>query len=145
MPWSIYQIECLETGQIYIGQTKYRMPFSRLADHVSTLRNQKSPHPKLQQVWNEYPTLVFWQFRVLDDEIESQRTADRREAYFTLQVPEDKRLNEVSRVRSTVEKYLEVEQLCAQGLLYREVSQRTGVSLGQISKIRKKVRDGLFE
>ena len=142
--FTIYQIECLETEQIYVGQTKYSTPFGRWADHVYSLRSQKSKHPKLQEAWNNYPDLAAWSFRVLDD-AESKPAADKREAYYTLQVPEDKRLNEAARICMSVEKYLEVEAPCQHGMKYVDISQRLNVSMGQISKIRKKIRDGLFD
>lgn len=70
----IYQIECLITGESYIGLTvDYKR---RKRDHLSALRNNTHENPKLQNAWNKYGEQEFhfryWEFEIQHpDELKS--------------------------------------------------------------------------
>lgn len=66
----IYKIECIPTGECYIGQT---IDINRRKNkHYSTLNNNKHDNPKLQNAWNKYGennfSFTFWSFDNITEE-----------------------------------------------------------------------------
>lgn len=132
----IYQIQCVKTGQTYIGQTGKPNPCWRWSDHILDLSNGRSACPLLQEAWNETPNLTQWQFRALD-RIEGKVMANHREAELILEVEDHKRLNTKSTSTVSLARKKEVEKMLLEGFRYIDIRDTVGISLGMISKIHK--------
>ena len=130
----IYEIKCLPTNQVYIGKSLGVWPFFRWADHFSGLNKGKRP-PKFQEVWDAFPDLKYWQFRVLD-RVEGRVNSKRREAELILAVPEHQRINSSTTSTLSSERRKMVLEGLESGLMYKEIAKMTGVSMGTISKIK---------
>jgi hypothetical protein len=133
----LYQMECIPTGRVYIGQTGKPNPCWRWSDHVVNLRNGISDSPKLQAEWYAHSNLKFWRFQVLDT-VDGKRAANHREAELVLGTPEANRLNCVSTSCISLERRSKIEALLRDGRPYREIVAATGISKGMISRINKK-------
>lgn len=60
---SIYKLECLENGRVYIGKTKY--PKSRKQNHFQMLKQGKHCVALMQEDYNKYGKSAF-KFTVLE-------------------------------------------------------------------------------
>lgn len=132
----LYAIECVVTGQVYVGQTLKPNPCMRWMIHINELRNKKSCAPLLQAVWNKHPTPTKWRFQVLD-EARGARATNYREAELILEVPEHLRLNEHTKPIISIEKHRQVEAMLLAGRKYDDIHIKVGVSTGLISKIKR--------
>jgi hypothetical protein len=132
----LYQVECIPTGRIYIGQTGKPNPCWRWSDHFVDLRNGISRCVLLQAEWNLYPELVYWRFQALD-RVEGKRVANQREAEFVLGTPPEKRLNCIGTSCISLERRRKIESMLREGRKYREITQETGITGGMISRINK--------
>ena len=135
MSYWIYAIECISTGQTYVGQTSKGSPCWRWAEHVTDLGNGTNKCPLLQECWNQNSDLTQWQFRVLD-ESEGKISAKHREAELILSIPENLRLNTPKTSTISLERRRMIESMLKDGVKYLEIQDKTGISIGTISKIK---------
>ena len=132
----VYQIECLQTGNVYIGQTGKPNPCWRWADHVVELRNGISKCVLLQAEWKRYPSLTQWRFQALD-RVNGKREANHREAERVLGTAAKKRLNALSTSCISLERRTRIENMLRQQKPYAVIVEQTGISKGMISRIKK--------
>ncbi len=132
----LYAMECIPTGQLYIGQTGRPNPCWRWSEHFVALRNGTSHNRLLQAVWHKYPALTYWQFRVLDV-VNGKWAANHREADLILDTPEEKRLNSNKTSTMGLVKRRRIESMLQLGCRYVDIRDTVGVSLGMISKIKR--------
>jgi hypothetical protein len=130
----IYAIECIPTGQIYVGQTGKPNPCWRWSEHVVQLRNGISQSPLLQSTWNTFPDLTQWQFRALA-KVTGKRSANHREAELILEIPENKRLNTGKTSTVSLLRRRRIEQMLNEGRKYTDIRKAVGISMGMISKM----------
>ena len=138
----IYEIECIPTAQVYVGQT-IKSPMSRWSEHMSALMNNNSISPLFQKAWDEHPDITQWRFRILGHAV-GKVNANHVEAKLILDSPKPLRLNSEKTSTLSLEKRLVVEQMLQDGIRYVDINAHTGVSMGMISKI-KKALDGIYK
>lgn len=131
----IYEIKCLKTDKRYVGQTGQMSPFSRWSEHMRMLSNNKSPSRLLQEEWVNYPSVVFWSFRVLAFVL-GKRTANNEDAKHILETPDKMRLNCPGRSTESYARRMKAESMISSGVIYRDIKKETGLSVGMISKIK---------
>lgn len=135
----LYCLECIPTGQLYIGQSSRRNPCIRWSEHVSALIRGDSCHPLLQAAWQANPGWRNWQFRVLDI-VAGKRATNYREAELILAMPVDKRLNSPNTSTLSLAKHQRVAAMLAAGIKYHTIRDTVGISTGMISRIATQLR-----
>jgi len=134
----VYQMRCRPTDQRYIGSTHY-FPTGRWYGHWLNCK-QKKANKLLQAAYEAHPSLVDWEFSVLEEISPRIKLAKlyQREAFWILTIPESLRLNFRSGPIITAEKYMEVLRRLATGVRYVDVRDQLGISMGMISKINRR-------
>ena len=137
----IYAIECIETGQIYIGQTSKPSPFWRWSYHMNALKNRYTKNSLFQQVWDMYPNLVHWRFQALR-RVKGKVNANHCEVEEINKVPKDKRLNLVDTSPGlTLEQHDEIRRLLENKVKGYIIAKEVGVSNSTVSGIKKLIFD----
>lgn len=135
----IYSIECVETGQIYIGQTSKPVPFWRWGDHINALKNNYCRNSLFQEVWNSYSDLKYWRFQALD-RVEGKVKANHRESEFIYKIPVNKRLNmSNSSPLVSYEQKQRIEKMIKDKTMGYLIAEEVGVSPSTVSKIKKEL------
>jgi len=136
----IYLIRCKTSDCRYIGSSS-GFPAYRWADHWGGLRNNRHINKRFQQEWDAHPSLVHWEFTVLEviDKRIDRRILQQIEARHILAIPEALRLNMPHRTTVSLEKHRRVEELLRAKVRYRDIQQQVGLSIGMISKIKKRM------
>lgn len=136
----LYVIECIPTGQKYVGQTGKPNPCWRWSDHVLDLRLGKHKSELFQIAWNTYPCLTQWQFRAID-RAAGKRAANLREADLILAIPVEMRLNSKKTSTVSLARLRNVQEMLLAGRKYIDIRDEAGISLGMISKIRYRMAE----
>lgn len=136
----IYLIRCKTTNRQYIGSSS-GFPAHRWAEHWSNLRNKHHINKRFQQEWDAHPSLVEWEFSTLEviDKRIDRRILQQIEAGYIIALPESLRLNMPCRTTVSLEKHEHVEKLLRAGMRYCDIRDKVGISVGMISKIKKRM------
>lgn len=136
----IYKISNRRTGDSYIGCSIN--PFKRWEEHVGTLRNNQSGHPKLQDAWTA-SSIFDWDFSILE---EVSRDLKGNELYRAEGKWIEKYRPTLNIVRHQTQllaerdaKHEDVVKMIRDGKKYRAVRDALGVPLGTITNIMRKV------
>lgn len=76
---AVYRIQNKLTGDLYVGSSVN--PYSRKTQHLSSLRRNKSQHPKLQSNWNEYGEDAFV-FEIIEQVKDPAQLRDREQFWI---------------------------------------------------------------
>ena len=136
----IYQIRCKPTDRRYVGSSS-SFPSYQWAGHWSNLRHQRHVNQRFQQEWNAYPSLVHWEFTILEviDKRLDRRILQQVEAKYITTKEDVLRLNMPNRTTLSLEKHRRVEEMLRAGARYVDIRDEVGISTGMISKIRKRM------
>lgn len=130
---TIYQIMNRVTNKCYVGSSS-NSPLSRWTDHIKRLRGGYH-NLKFQAAWNEYgPTA--WDFRILEENIPVAQQYDKEQEWFSKFDCEYNGTDKIFKMHKRDDKIKQVLEMLREDLTYREISQRTGMSLGYISKVK---------
>lgn len=132
---TIYQIFNRVTGKCYVGSS-LNGPHARWTDHVKRLRGGYH-NAKFQAAWNEHgPTA--WDFRILEEDIPGELQYEKEQEWFNKFDCEYNGTDKIVKMARRDDKIKQVLELLKEDLTYREISKRTGMSIGYVSNVKAK-------
>lgn len=139
MKYWLYQIETVDTEQVYIGITSRSNPFRRYSEHLTRLRGGHHPSRRFQEVWDSNPSICNLRFQCLE-RCETKSEAEYKEASAVSDLYPQYRLNEQRPVAGGRLLY-RVERLDREGYSGNRIAEELGISPGYVSKLKSRIKE----